>query len=224
MIPGAVSVAIGATFSAAYREERADARREVRTAPLDRRTLLRVAAIVAVTTGIGGLVFQSATFALPRVLDERLAGSATAIGGYASLIFAAGVVAQLVVGVLVDRLPVRTVFAWVAGLQAVLFAAMMGLAGPLALLVAAGFMGAVFGQAPLNDVLVGRIARGEWRSRVYALRYMITFSVMATTLPIIAGVHAGRGFGALFGLLAVAATLILAAALLLPRAEISAGC
>ena len=193
---------------------------------IERGVFLRVLAIIVVTTAIGGLIFQSTTFALPKIFDERLgelAGSATAIGGYASLVFAVAALAQLVVGYLVDRHPVRTVFAFVAGLQAVFFALMYRLTGVAALLAAVAFMLAVFGQIPINDVLVGRITKSGWRSRVYSLRYIVTFSVMATTLPVIAGIHAGWGFGALFVVMAIAAGAIFTAALMLPRTSLTTG-
>ncbi len=193
---------------------------------IERGVFRRVLAIIVVTTAIGGLVFQSTTFALPKIFDERLgelAGSATAIGGYASLVFAVAALAQLVVGYLVDRHPVRTVFAFVAGLQAVFFALMYRLTGVAALLAAVAFMLAVFGQIPINDVLVGRITKSGWRSRVYSLRYIVTFSVMATTLPVIAGIHAGWGFGALFVVMAIAAGAIFTAALMLPRTSLTTG-
>ena len=69
------------------------------------------------------------------------------------------------VGFLVDNYSLRTVFAWVAALQAVFFALMVQLSGIAALLVAMAFMLVVFGQIPINDVLIGRMARSEWRSR-----------------------------------------------------------
>ena len=86
-----------------------------------------------------------------------------------------------------------------------------------ALVVAVAFMLVVFGQIPINDVLIGRITKSEWRSRVFSLRYIVTFSVMASTLPFVAGVHASWGFGALFVVMAVAAAGVFAAALMLPR-------
>ena len=187
---------------------------------IGRATFARTLAIIVFTTAVGGLVFQSTTFALPKIFDERLtglAGSATAVGGYAFAVFAVAALAQLVVGYLVDRHSLRTVFAFVAGLQAVLFAIMHQLTGPAALIVATAFMLVVFGQIPINDVLVGRITRSEWRSRIYSLRYIVTFSVMASALPLIAWIHASRGFGALFAVLAAAAGGIFAAVMLLPR-------
>ena len=187
---------------------------------IGRATFARTLAIIVFTTAVGGLVFQSTTFALPKIFDERLtglAGSATEVGGYAFAVFTVAALAQLVVGYLVDRHSLRTVFAFVAGLQAVLFAIMHQLTGPAALIVATAFMLVVFGQIPINDVLVGRITRSEWRSRIYSLRYIVTFSVMASTLPLIAWIHASRGFGALFAVLAAAAGGIFAAVMLLPR-------
>ncbi len=237
VLPGAVSVGFGAAYAAfvwrgrgsrsAVRNEAEPAERAVAGASsIDRATFGRVLAIIVFTTAAGGLIYQSTTFALPKIFDERLtdlAGSATAVGGYAFLVFAIAALAQLVVGYLVDHHSLRTVFAFVAGLQAGFFALMYQLTGVPALVVAAAFMFVVFGQIPINDVLVSRITKSEWRSRVYSIRYVVTFSVMASTLPVIAGIHAGWGFGALFVVMAVAAGGIFAAVLMLPRTGTAAG-
>jgi MFS family permease len=183
--------------------------------------LLRVFAIIFFTTALGGLIFQSTTFALPKIFDERLgefAGSATQVGWYAFLVFSLAACAQLLVGFLVDRHSLRAVFAAVALMQAVFLFVMTRLDGLAALLVALAFMFAVFGQIPINDVLVGRVARSEWRSRAYALRYVVTFSVMASAVPLIGWVHGTWGFELLFRILAVAAAAIFTATLFLPRA------
>ena len=237
VLPGAVCIALGAAYAAfvwsGRREraaERAIAAAEAAAAKragggggamsIDRRTLVRVFAIIAFTTAIGGLIFQSTTFALPKVFDERLgylAGSATAVGGYAFAVFTIAAFAQLVVGYLVDNHSVRTVFGFVAALQAAFFAVMYQLTGVAALIVAVGFMLVVFGQIPINDVLIGRITKSEWRSRVYSIRYIVTFSVSASTLPLIAWVHGSWGFGTLFAVMAVGAAGIFAAVLVLPR-------
>ena len=236
VLPGAATVGLGVAYAlfvwtgrqrpaASRTSGPAVEKAHAGASSIERGVFLRVLAIIVVTTAIGGLIFQSTTFALPKIFDERLgelAGSATAIGGYASLVFAVAALAQLVVGYLVDRHPVRTVFAFVAGLQAVLFALMYRLTGVAALLAAVAFMLAVFGQIPINDVLVGRITRSGWRSRVYSLRYIVTFSVMATTLPVIARIHEGWGFGALFVVMAIAAGAIFTAALMLPRTATNA--
>jgi MFS family permease len=183
--------------------------------------LIRIFAIILMTTALGGIIFQSTTFALPKVFDERLdalALSATLVGLYAFLVFALAALAQLVVGYLLDRHSARSVFIGVAALQATFFAIMPGLTDWAALIVAVAFMLAVFGQIPINDVLVGRLTTSEWRSRVFACRYIVTFSALAASIPMIAWIHANWGFDRLFMLLAVVALCILLAVLMLPRA------
>ncbi|MPY71555.1 MAG: MFS transporter [Alphaproteobacteria bacterium] len=231
-VPGAASVVIGGLYlvflrgggAAQAADAAAPAGGEVASAPLPRDVLLRVFAIILFTTALGGLIFQSTTFSLPKIIDERLAelaGSATMVGWYAFVVFSVAALAQLAVGWLVDAFSLRAVFAVVAASQAAFFLAMTHLTGVASLLVATGFMLAVFGQIPINDVLVGRIARSEWRSRAYALRYIVTFTVMATAVPLIGWLHGTWGFSVLFRLLAAAAFAIFLAVLLLPRAAAS---
>ena len=228
VLPGVASVLIGIAYVAfIVRMRKAEAaapaaKKQAATEmpKVARRDLVRLFSIIFFSTAVGGLVFQSTTFSLPKVFEERLgdiAGSASLIGWYAFLVFALAGFAQLVVGYLVDRHSVRTVFAFVAGLQAVFFAVMYQLTGVAALVVSVAFMLVVFGQIPINDVLVGRVTKSEWRSRVFALRYIVTFSVSASAVPLIAWIHVRGGFSTLFLVLAVAATAIFVAVLMLPR-------
>jgi len=228
--PGVVSIVTGIAYTGFVyltkdtegREARDPiATRKTSNSPsLDKRLVSRVFAIIFFSTAIGGLIFQSTTFALPKMLDERLtelAISATVVGWYAFIVFAVAAMGQLIVGYLVDRYSVRIVFSLVAALQAVFFGVMPGLSGVSALAVAMAFMLVVFGQIPINDVLISRITQSEWRSRVYAFRYIVTFSVSASTVPLIAWIHARWGFDSLFVVLSIAAICILFAVLLLPR-------
>ncbi|MEZ5856126.1 MAG: MFS transporter [Hyphomicrobiaceae bacterium] len=182
--------------------------------------LWRLTAIVFFTTAVSSLVFQSTTFALPKVFDERLkgiAGSATLVGQLAFVVFAVASLAQLVVGRMLDTLGPRTVFMAAAGLQLVFFAIMPGLTDGPALAVALGFMLGAFGQIPINDYMIGRMAKSEMRATVYGVRYVVSFSVLAAALPLIAYIHGHYGFDVLFRVLAGAAALILAAVAMLPR-------
>ena len=230
-VPGVISILLGISYLLFIRGGNADAANQAHStgaeksptpAAKPKHVLLRVFAVIFFTTAVGGLIFQSTTFALPKIFAERLgdfAGTATRVGWYAFLVFSLAALAQLVIGYLVDRHSIRLVFASVAILQAVFFFIMTQLSGIAALVVAIAFMFAVFGQIPINDVLVGRMARSEWRSRAYALRYVVTFSVMASAVPLIGWVHGNWGFDRLFQILAFSATTIFVATLLLPAAE-----
>jgi MFS family permease len=230
-VPGVVTLVVGLLYLVFERRQlRPDAHVPdtsslVGSQPsIPRNLVRRVFVIVLLTTALAGLIFQSTTFSLPKVFDERLAGlasSATELGTYSFLVFAIAAFAQLVVGYLLDHFPLRRIFLVVALLQVVLFAAMMQLHGLPALLVAIGFMLVVFGEIPISDVLVGRVTSGEWRSRAFALSYLVGFGVSALSLPLIGWVYGGWGFSVLFGLLAIAALLIFCIVLFLPKSGIS---
>jgi MFS family permease len=182
--------------------------------------LMRVSMIVFLTTAVSSIVFQSTTFALPKVFDERLgdlAVSATAVGQLAFVVFALASLGQLVVGHYLDKLGPRTVFIAAASAQVVFFALMPGLLGWPALLCAMAFMLAAFGQIPINDYMIGRLADGEWRARIYGVRYVISFTALAAALPLISFIYGNWGFDALFRVLTLSAAVILAAVLMLPQ-------
>ena len=227
IVSGVTSVCIGLLFFVFIRskpsiDKTSDAHlnnKSVDKNPVSEATLLRVFGVIFFTTAIGGLIFQSTTFALPKVFSERLVGiadTATLIGWYTFIVFSIAAFAQLVVGSLIDKYSVRLVFASVAIMQVVFFFLMIKVSGVVSLFVAIGFMLFVFGQIPINDVLVGRMVSSEWRSRAYAIRYVVTFSVMASAVPFIAWLHGSWGFSMLFSVLCVAASLIFIAALFLP--------
>ena len=229
--PGLVTIVIGAGYAILVGRGRSEgastdaggASPENVTAgeiQLGRHLLIRVFAIVFFSTAIGSLVFQSTTFTLPKIFEERLgdlAVSATLIGWYAFVVFAIASMGQLVVGYLVDRFSIKTVFVAVAIFQVIFFLAMIGRVGNVALLVSIAFMLVVFGQIPINDVLVGRITKSEWRSRAYGLRYVIGFTVMASAVPMVAWIYVRWSSDALFIVLAAAGAGILIAVVMLPR-------
>ena len=204
--------------------------------------LWRVSVIVFVTTAISSIVFQSTTFALPKIFAERLqdvgaslesglgalglpgrVDLATVIGSLAFIVFAVASMAQLVVGSLLDRFGPRPVFMVAAAIQVVFFAAMPAVHDWAALAVALGFMLGAFGQIPINDYMIGKMAQGEARARVYAIRYVVSFTALAAALPLIAFIYEGWGFDTLFRLLAVTASVIFVTVSLLPRRMPSPG-
>jgi MFS family permease len=232
LVPGVISVAIGFAYviftragdlESLYPNEISSDAARTSKVEIDRTILVQVFSIIFFTTAMGGLIFQSTTFSLPKILDERLndfTTNATEVGAWAFVVFTVAAFAQLVVGYLVDRHSVKLVFSIIAGCQVILFALMMNLDGAAALIVSIGFMLMVFGQIPINDVLIGRVAKSEWRSRAFAIRSFITFTVMATSIPLIAWLHETWGFSALFLVLCICAALIFSAVVMLPKTEV----
>ena len=243
-VPGGISIVLGLVYWAVMRAEvmAEPGRRAIKAAgapaPMEadyRRALIQVSAIVFLTTAVSSIIFQSTTFALPKMLDERLQGLAadavgwlqavglenadlaTIIGSVSLVVFAVASMAQLAVGASLDRFGPRRVFLVVAALQVVFFSIMPGLTDALALAVALGFMLGAFGQIPINDYMIGKMASGPARARIYGVRYVVSFTVLAVTLPLIGVVHINWGFDVLFWILAAAAAVILTAVFFLPR-------
>ncbi|HSF95042.1 MAG TPA: MFS transporter [Thermohalobaculum sp.] len=240
VLPGVVCVALGGVYTwlrwDSIREERAAPKPKAAGtgfAPADRRLLVRVSGIVFLTTAVSSIIFQSTTFALPKIFDERLQGLAasladsfaltgeddvaTMIGSMAFLVFAVASAAQLVVGLSLDRFGPRRVFMAAAAIQILFFGLMPGLTGGVALAVALGFMLGAFGQIPINDYMIGKMASGPFRARVYGIRYVVSFSVLALALPLIGFVYENWGFDTLFRILAGTALVILIAVACLPK-------
>ena len=228
--PGVLSVLIGLAYwvhvrgdiAAAANKPKAAAATSSPSAGMSadaRAAFIRLTAIVFFTTAVSSLVFQSTTFALPKVFDERLggiAGSATLVGQLAFLVFAMASLAQLVVGMMLDKYGPRLVFMAVSAIQVVFFLAMPGLKDWWALAIALGFMLGAFGQIPINDYMIGKMAKSEQRATIYGMRYVVSFSVLAAALPLIAYLHGHYGFDTLFRVLAGAAAVIFLAVTMLP--------
>ena len=198
--------------------------------------LLRISTIVFLTTALSSVIFQSTTFALPKIFDERLQGIAagiaqwlstsgmpaakgdiaTVLGAFTFLVFAVASMAQLIVGSMLDKWGPRVVFLIAAAIQIVFFSLMPGLHDGLALAVALGFMLGAFGQIPINDFMIGKMASGEARARVYGVRYVVSFTALAAALPLIGFVYENFGFDTLFKVMASAAAIIFVAVACLP--------
>ncbi|MGI9521701.1 MAG: MFS transporter [Hyphomicrobiaceae bacterium] len=231
-LPGVASVFLGLVYLYCYRSrillKNATSAKVVNSSDASstttdnvawRATVIQISIIILFTTAVSSVIFQGTTFTLPKVFDERLSGlatSATMVGWLAFIVFAVASFAQVVVGRLLDVHGPRTVFVAVAIIQIVFFSMMPGLTNWSALAVALGFMLGAFGQIPINDYMIGKMAKSELRASIFGTRYIVSFAVWAVVVPLIAWVHHNWGFDLLFYILAGASTAILCAVLMLP--------
>ncbi len=245
ILPGLISIVVGAVYLllrwqdiqfVISKPESVDEEKKTTISLSHKALLIRVSIIVFVTTAVSSISFQATTFALPKIFDERMQGlvarltswgdsavnalppdAATIIGALAFLIFAVASFAQLAVGLMLDRIGPRPVFLLMALMQLTFFFLMPGLNNGYALACAMGFMLGTFGQIPINDYMIGKMASGEYRARIYGIRYVVAFSVLALTLPVIAFIHQNWGFDTLFRMLSGSAVVILIAVSILPK-------
>ena len=240
IVPGVFSIAVGLAYWIARRDEMsietAGKATAAGAASADKGLLMRVALIVFMTAAVSSIIFQATTFALPKIFDERLQGLAssaaawlqaqglagkadvaTMVGALAFAVFAIASLAQLVVGSLLDKYGARPVFMGAALVQLVFFGLMAGSQEIWALVLALGFMLGAFGQIPINDFMIGKMASGAARARVYGIRYVVSFTALAAALPLISIIYERWGFDTLFYVLSGSAAVILALVTCLPR-------
>ena len=116
------------------------------------------------------------------------------IGSLALFVFAIASFAQIVVGRMLDKIGPKKVFLIVSAIQLVFFSLFIGKYDWVALIIALCFMLGAFGQIPINDFMIGKMAKSELRASIYGVRYIISFGVWAVVVPLISFIHLNYGF------------------------------
>ena len=224
MVPGLVAMGTGlgyVVFIRADARAREAAMRAVPDPDVSRALMIRVLIVVAVATVLGGIIFNATTVVLPKLFEERAGGLVTGtsgVGGLVAIVFAVAAFAQIGVGYLIDRYPIKPVFFMLVVLQVPMLAIIGELADLPMFVAALIMMCLVFGEIPIGDTLVARHTPSAWRSRVYAVMYVLALGVSASAVPLVAWLHDQAGIATLFVLLAVFAGAIGIAVLALPGA------
>lgn len=173
----------------------------------------RVFLFLIVAPLVGGLIFQATTISLPKIMDERLAQllpETSEIGSITALIFACAAFAQLAVGELLDRFPTKRIYIGLVFAQLIMCSLAIPAVGWGALAVTLPLMLATFGIIPVNDWIVAHFISTEYRSRVYAVKSLLSLSIGAVAVQLTGRLHEATGnFNSLFIVLAVAAAIVL---------------
>ena len=110
--------------------------------------------------------------------------------------------AQIVVGKLIDKLPLKWIYLPIVAAQVPLFVLAAQTDGwPLYALMAV-FMIFVFGAIPFVDAMIVQYVDDRMRSRVAGIRLAISFGVASTAVYLLGPVVKGAGFTALLLLMA----------------------
>ena len=209
LVPGIVCVATGVIYfwfgpsehrHAAVRSRSPDVALSTLTAAI----IFMLFVVVALSAG---LVFNTISVALPKIVDERVGDGIPLIlvGGLTTAVFLCGAIAQITVGRLVERIPPHILFAGLAIMQffGVVWSAYAS--GAMLLVALAFTMAAIYGQITVNDLLIARYTADAWRGRVFAVRYFITFMISGVAVSMIALFYARGGFGLVLGATAIVA-------------------
>jgi MFS family permease len=220
-VPGVMAVVAGFAWLVLVRDPGPVAKKSKTIGlQIDRPTMARIFAILLIATACGGIIFNATTISMPKVFDERLrplTQTSMGVGALVAIVYTMAAFSQVVMGQLIDRFELRRLLIGIAIVQIPLLALAANLQGWAMLGAALLMMLAVFAQIPLNDAIVGRYFADEYRARVFAARYVVSFGVAASAVPLVAFLHPTQGgFSNVFLVLAAFAVLILAASLFFP--------
>jgi MFS family permease len=141
------------------------------------------------------------------------------LGALLAGIYVVASFAQVAIGLLIDRYPMKRLYLGVVALQAPLFVAASGANGWSLYALQIAFMIAVFGAIPFTDAMIVRYVDDRIRSRVSGMRLAVSFGVSSAAVWLLGPLVKAAGFGALLLLMAGISMVTLLAIALLPAAR-----
>jgi MFS family permease len=222
VVPALVAIACGVLFArVAGREDAPPAHRKSSAAAASG-SFARVFAVMTFAAVTASFLFNLTTNGNGELLRERFSGiveDPAWLGAMLAAVYAVGSLAQIVVGSLIDRVPLKYLYAGIVALQAPLFVLAAGATGWTLYALMILFMIAVFGAIPFTDAMIVRYVDDTHRSRVSGMRLTVSFGVSSAAVWLLGPLVKTGGFRMLLLWMAVTAGCTLAAVLLLPRAD-----
>ncbi|MCC6718610.1 MAG: MFS transporter [Acetobacteraceae bacterium] len=181
----------------------------------------RAVTVLLLVAAVSGLVFNSFTLLLPKLMQERLAsapGLLPLAGVAATVATLCGAVTQLTVGRLIDRTTLRQMFLPMAVVLVPALAVLSFVEGWAAVPVAGVVAAVLFGQVTVNETMTARYISPALRTRMYSIRFFVGFLGSAASAPMIAALYGRTGSqGACLAVLAGFALITLVCAWFFPN-------
>ncbi len=224
VVPGLFALALGVYFAIKVPRETASPAKRKSSNPLqiDRATAVRVFAVLTCTTTLGSLIFNFTTNGNGELLRERVAAIASdpaTLGLLLAGVYAIASVAQVIVGQLIDRFPLKRIFLPIVAAQVVCFVLAANAQGWAFYVFAVAYMTFVFGAIPFTDAIIARFVDDSMRSRVAGLRLAVSFGFSSIAVWILGPFVKASGFTALLFTMAVIAALTALAVSFLPARD-----
>jgi MFS family permease len=207
VVPGLLALLCGVLFLLlAPKEEMAPARRPKKSVDLPRAVMARVLLVMTLAAISSSLIFNFTTNGNGHLLTERLRGvidDPARIGILLAIVYTIASFAQLVVGKLIDRYPLKWVYLPIVAMQVPLFLLAAGAGGWALYLVVLAFMVFVFGAIPFVDAMIVQYVDDRMRSRVAGIRLAVSFGVSSLAVYLLGPTVKAAGFGTLLTMMAL---------------------
>jgi MFS family permease len=206
VIPGIVSIGCGIAFAlVAHAEAEPPGKRAPKQVELPTSQLARVFFVMTLAATSGSLLFNFSTNGNYELLTERFATISqdpALLGLLLAGVYTVASLAQLVVGRLLDRFPLKRLYLSVLALQVpFLFLAAHAQSWTLYVLQAL-FMIAIFGAIPFTDAMIVRYVDDRMRSRVAGMRLAVSMGASSIAVWLLGPVVKQAGFSVLLMVMA----------------------
>jgi MFS family permease len=223
VVPGLLCIALGLLFAwlVPAEDQPPSRRKPAQAVALAPGQLARVLVVMTVASATAGLLFNLTTNGNAQLLTERLHGlvnDPATIGLMLAGVYALASLSQLVVGRLLDRVPLKRLQLGIVLCQAPLLALASQAQGWWLYAALLGVMVLIFGAIPFTDAVIVRYVDDHMRSRVAGLRLTLSLGFSSLAVWALGPVVKAAGFGTLF-LVMAGISLCTAGALLAMPAE-----
>jgi MFS family permease len=227
VVPGLLALLCGVVFlTLVPREDVAPARRPKKSVDLPRAVMARVLLVMTLAAVSSSLIFNFTTNGNGQLLTERLRGlvdDPARIGVLLAVVYTIASFAQLVVGKLIDRYPLKWVYLPIVAMQVPLFLLASGAGGWALYVVVVAFMVFVFGAIPFVDAMIVQYVDDRMRSRVAGIRLAVSFGVSSLAVYLLGPTVKAAGFNTLLTMMAaISASTTLFVAMLPGRIPVAA--
>ena len=221
VVPGVIALLLGIYFAIKVPQEThaPGKRKGGKMLRVDRATAARVFAVLTCTTTLGSLIFNFTTNGNGELLRERVAAIASdpaTLGMLLAGVYAVASLAQVIVGQLIDRFPIKRIFLPIVAAQVIAFALAARAEGWMFYVFAIAYMTFVFGAIPFTDAIIARFVDDSMRSRVAGLRLAVSFGISSVAVWALGPFVKAGGFSTLLFVMAAIATLTTVAVMFLP--------
>jgi len=209
-LPAVICAAIGFAFVFMTNDRKENPAERKRTAEV-KMTFAAAAVffgVYALLSFAGGLVFNTMTISIPKIIDEGLRGDIPLawIGSIATGVLLFGGIAQITVGQLVQKISPHLLFACIGVMQAIGIALATVSTGSYTLLIALAIsIAGIYGQVTVGDLVIARYTADAWRGRIYAVRFFLSFISSGLAVSMIAALYGQGGFRLVLGATTVCA-------------------
>jgi MFS family permease len=220
ILPGSITILIGACFAAAVtHEDRSASKQAAAQARVAKEDMWRVIVALLIVVIAVSTTFNAVTVALPKLFAERLeqlTRSPALLGAIAACVYVFGAITQYTIGKLIDRYSLKAVSLPLSLVLAPFLYLAATLSNLPLILAAIGVVMGAFGQVTVNDAMVGKYTSERWRSRAYAVRYFVGFTAAGVSVGLVAWLYEQGGFVTMLHAFAGLCLLVIAAAIILP--------